>query len=138
MSFKTLNFWTNQVFVCWLNMWNSHFLWYLNLVNVTYLLIGFCKKIFSPNPLILRNPKGRQTQGDPLSPYVLVLCLKRLSQMINIEVVRNNWAPITIGKKGIQVSHLLFVDNMILFTEASLKQIEVVTKCLDLFCKQFG
>lgn len=47
-------------------------------------------------------------QGDPLLPYIFVLCLERLSQMINLEVTTKNWNPITVGKNGIQASHLLF------------------------------
>lgn len=56
--------------------------------------------------------------------------------MINMEVTTKNWSPITTGKKGMQVSHLLFADDMILFSKASISQMEVVTKCLDAFYEQ--
>lgn len=48
------------------------------------------------------------------------------------------WIPIIAGTKGTQVSHLLFINDMILFTEASMKQITVVNKCCDEFCEQSG
>lgn len=32
------------------------------------------------------------------------------------------------------ISHLLFMDDMLLFTEASMELIEVIRRCLDQFC----
>lgn len=37
-----------------------------------------------------------------------------------------------------QISHLLFADNMLLFSEASVEQMESILKCLAIFCKQSG
>lgn len=58
--------------------------------------------------------------------------------MINKEVVATKWNPVVVGNKGTQVSHLLFADGMLLFAKASMRQIKVVTKCLDAFCVMSG
>lgn len=58
-------------------------------------------------------------QGDPLSPYIFVLCLERLSQLISNEVVAGLWKAFKFGRTSINVSHLCFTDDMLLFAEAT-------------------
>lgn len=59
-------------------------------------------------------------QGDPLSLYLFVLCMKRLSHIISTAVENKFWKPIKVGKNGPCLSHLAFVDDLILFAEAYL------------------
>nr|KYP44263.1 hypothetical protein KK1_034276 [Cajanus cajan] len=47
-------------------------------------------------------------QGDPLSPYLFVLCTERLGVMIVSEVEKGRWDPIQISKNGPRISHLFF------------------------------
>lgn len=42
------------------------------------------------------------------------------------------------GKNGILISHLLFTDDMLLFVEASMKQMTPIRECLDFFCLHLG
>lgn len=58
-------------------------------------------------------------QEDPLSPYIFVLCLERLTQL----------------RHGVPISHLLFANDMLLFAEANTYQMEVIKNCLDSFCQ---
>ena len=44
---------------------------------------------------------------------------------------------IRVGKNGPLISHLMFVDDFILFKEALKTQIDVVMKCLNEFCMNF-
>lgn len=46
-------------------------------------------------------------QGDPLSPYIFVMCMERLSQMILQAVRSGNWQAIRMGRRGVPLSHLL-------------------------------
>ena len=59
-------------------------------------------------------------QGDPLSLYIFVLCIERLSHGITQAVVDGRWKPIRLVKNGIPLTHLFFVDDLLLFVEASL------------------
>lgn len=59
-------------------------------------------------------------QGDPLSPYLFVICMELLSHIIPTEVDVGRWKQIKIG--GIQLSRLSFADDLILFAEATTDQ----------------
>jgi hypothetical protein len=50
----------------------------------------------------------------------------------------NSWKPFRMRRNGLKISHLCFADDMLLFTEASMDQLERVTKCLDTFCAASG
>lgn len=54
-------------------------------------------------------------QGDPLSPYIFVLCMDRLSQAIHELVWNGSWKPATFSSRGPQLSHGMFADDLILF-----------------------
>lgn len=75
-------------------------------------------------------------QGDPLSPYLFVICMELLTHIIETEVENGSWRPISVG--GVQLSHIFFADDLILFAEASTDQGEIVKRCLDKFCSVSG
>lgn len=50
-------------------------------------------------------------QGDPLSPYIFVLCLEWLSSMIKEKVSNGLWKPVKITH-SIAMSHLLISVQM--------------------------
>lgn len=77
-------------------------------------------------------------QGDPLSPYLFVLCMERLCHMIDVEVAKKTWKPISLSRGGPKVSHTCFTDDLILFAEASVAQIWVVRRVLEQFCLASG
>ncbi|KAM1885493.1 hypothetical protein ACFX14_038166 [Malus domestica] len=58
-------------------------------------------------------------QGDPLSPYLFVLCMEKLSHIINGCITTKKWKPVKLSSNGPFVSHLFFADDLILFAEAS-------------------
>jgi hypothetical protein len=88
--------------------------------------------------LQLLKPTRGIHQGDSLSPYLFVLFLERLSQLIVKSVDTGAWKPFRVGKGGTKVSHLCFADNMLLFAEANAKQTETIMECLDMSCASSG
>ncbi|XP_072066618.1 uncharacterized protein [Arachis hypogaea] len=54
------------------------------------------------------------------------------------KVVEGEWKPFRIGKHGLAISHLMFVDDLMLFGKASCNQMEVIKSCLDHFCEVLG
>lgn len=77
-------------------------------------------------------------QGDPLSPYIFVLCMEKLSHLIHTAVSVHRWKPVKASQSGPKVSHLFFADDLMLFAEASTTQADTLKECLDLFCSLSG
>ena len=80
------------------------------------------------------NPECGIRQGDPLSPYIFVLCMEKLSHLINQKLRSGLWKCVKVSRGGPEVSHFFFADDLILFGQASTKQAEVMRECLDIFC----
>ncbi|CAL8132777.1 unnamed protein product [Prunus armeniaca] len=77
-------------------------------------------------------------QGDPLAPYIFVLCMEKLSHIINDHVSSGTWKSVKVARNGPAISHLFFADDLILFGEASIHQAKLMKHCLDLFCGASG
>ena len=83
-----------------------------NLPNDLVRVIMDCIEITSLN--VMWNGRATQSfrpsrgirQGDPLSPYIFVLCLERLSQLINQNMEDNRWKPFSVRRNGLKISHL--------------------------------
>ncbi|CAK8578262.1 unnamed protein product [Lathyrus sativus] len=69
-------------------------------------------------------------QGDPIS-----LCSfhGNFSHRIEHKVRNKNWNTMKLGEKGSRISHLMFVVNLLLFGQATEKQMECLTRTLNKF-----
>ncbi|XP_024171911.1 uncharacterized protein LOC112177904 [Rosa chinensis] len=77
-------------------------------------------------------------QGDPLSPYIFVLCMEKLSHLIQSTVNVGVWKAVRASQSGPQISHLFFADDLMLFSEATVERACILKKCLDIFCSLSG
>ncbi|CAA7036129.1 unnamed protein product [Microthlaspi erraticum] len=77
-------------------------------------------------------------QGDPLSPYLFVLCMERLCHLIEQAMDTKQWKPISLSRGGPKLTHICFADDLILFAEASVQQIRVIRRVLERFCQASG
>ena len=94
--------------------------------------------LWNGNKLPPFKPSHGLRQGDPLSPYLFILCMEKLSVAINTEVLQGEWEPIQITNAGPQISHLLFADDDLLFIKSRNAQICFVADFFDRFSKASG
>lgn len=69
-------------------------------------------------------------QGDPLSPYLFVLCAQGLSHLLSKAVDRKLIRGIKIANTCPMISHLFFADDSLIFFKASREDRIQVRSCL--------
>lgn len=84
------------------------------------------------------SPSSGLRQGDPLSPYLFVLCLECLGHMITDLVEEGHWKPVSLTREGPKLTHLCFADDIILLAKADIKHAILVQDCLSKFCNVSG
>jgi len=94
--------------------------------------------LWNGNKLSPFKPSHGLRQGDPLSPYLFILCMEKLSISINRDVFQGNWDPIHITNTGPNLSHLLFADDVLLFSKARNSQIRFISDLFDRFSRTSG
>lgn len=72
-------------------------------------------------------------QGDPLSPYLFVLCMEVLGQNIQKAVTDGRWKSVKAYKDIPGVSHIFFADDLILFGEGWLRQPSIMASIIKEF-----
>ena len=58
-------------------------------------------------------------QGNPLSPYIFILCLNHLSLALDQALHSKQLSPIQVGRCPITFNHILFADDIFLFFQAT-------------------
>lgn len=60
-------------------------------------------------------------QGDPLSPYIFLLCIEDLIELLKRAVANHYVREVKICRKNPSINHLLFAYNCIIFCQANMK-----------------
>lgn len=85
------------------------------------------KQLRSP---IISSPGIRQ--GDPLSPYLFIMCAEGLSSLIKKYEEKQWLHGIKICRRALIISHMLFADDSYVYckanTEEGLKVLELLNK----------
>lgn len=84
------------------------------------------------------SPTRGLQQGDPLSPYLFMICMEKLSLSI-IEAVQDKiWHPIKVSKSCPTFSHLLFTNDVLLFSKPINSQAKMVADLFTRFSMHSG
>jgi hypothetical protein len=77
-------------------------------------------------------------QGDPLSPYLFLLCAEGLSALLKKSSTEEQLKGLQTSRLGPWVSHLFFADDNLLFGKASLAESREFMKILKLYEESSG
>ena len=97
--------------------------------SIAILISGAASSFFSP--------KRGLRQGFPLSPLLFLLAVEGISLMIHNAKIQGSLKGIEAAE-NFWVTHLLFVDDIILFSNGSLEDCKTLKRIMDLFLKATG
>jgi hypothetical protein len=111
--------WAKMVFL-------DRFLYFLGLVSV---LINGSLATF------LNSSRGVRP-GDPLSLFLFVIVIEAFSRMVKASIDHSLFLGFVVGTRGseqVHISHLLFADDTLVFSGASLDQVQAIGDLLICF-----
>lgn len=97
----------------------------------------FCVKTVTYSFLINGEPRGlihptrAIRQGDTLSPFLFLLCTKGLNGLIKHAKRNGDIYGYSLCKRGPKLTHLLFVDDSLLFSRATMEECDKVMQILE-------
>ena len=94
--------------------------------------------LFTGGTLEAFHPSRGIHQGDPLSPYLFILCMEVLGALIEDKCKEKLWNPVKSSQSGPAFSHLFFTDDLMLFAKADRKNCIAIRDVLDSFCSLSG
>lgn len=95
------------------------------------ILINGCKtKHFQPS-------QGLR-QGDPLSPYLFILCQEVLSRMIESRFLSGAIKGIKMNLASSAFTHVMYADDIMMFAKANCSEIAVIDQCFVDYCAWLG
>ena len=73
-------------------------------------------------------------QGDHLSPYLFILGQEVLSRLVDYEIRSNNICGIKTSISGPTITHVMYADNIVLFTKATRGDASNLVQVLNKYC----
>lgn len=77
-------------------------------------------------------------QGDPISPYLFLLCTEGLSCLLKKKEDDGTLKGLRNGRLGPSISHLLFADDSIFFARSDQRTVQALKSTLQLYCDGSG
>ena len=94
------------------------------IITVSYLVL------LNGEPRGMIRPTRGIWQGDPISPYLFLLCTEGLSTMLKKEELQGHIKGVSICRRAPPISHLLFANDSLIFYKANMSECNKVWKVL--------
>lgn len=83
-------------------------------------------------------PERGIRQGDPLSPFLFILCAEALVSRLNSSVRSGYLHDIKLAERCPSVHHLLFANGSLLLGKSSQSEAEEIMRCIELYGEALG
>ena len=93
--------------------------------------------LWNKTPLLEVVPIRGVRLGDPLSPYLFILCLEGLSIKLE-EAIQARLLHFINFRNKVCLSHLFFANDIFLFTKTKARDCKNLRRILHHFCRSFG
>ena len=77
-------------------------------------------------------------QGDPLSPYLFLLCAEGLSGLLRQQVESGSIKGAAVCRGAPRISHLFFADDSLIFCQATLEECATLQQILSVYESMSG
>ena len=77
-------------------------------------------------------------QGDPISPYLFIICAEGLSALIRYYEAKRWISGVRVCRQTPAITHMLFADDSYLFCKANTKEAKRIMEMLRLLEKSSG
>ena len=110
--------WVNLVMMC--------------ITTVDYMVVHNGREM---GPII---PRCGLRQGDPLLPYLFLICAEGLSSILYNYTDKGLIHDCNVARNALVVSHLFFADDSFLFFKSNMQECGMIKKCLDAYERASG
>lgn len=116
----------------------------LGFFDVFVNLIMACLSSISYSVLLNGQPVGNikpsrgLRKGDPLSPYLFLLCAMGLQSLLKKAEVNDDNKGVSICRNGPWISHLFFADDSVLFCRANKRECQKILEILAVYERGLG
>ncbi|XP_075662942.1 uncharacterized protein LOC142632422 [Castanea sativa] len=77
-------------------------------------------------------------QGDPLSPYLFLICAEAFTSLLAREEENGRLHGVSISQNAPTISHLLFANDSLLFCQTKQEEVHVISEVLELYVVASG
>ncbi|KAK4389823.1 putative ribonuclease H protein [Sesamum angolense] len=83
-------------------------------------------------------PERGIRQGDPLSPYLFILCVEGFSCLLQAKEHKGDIRGVAVARRAPKVSHLLFADDTLIFCQATKEAMRCIRGILEKYERASG